>query len=1055
MPQEHYDLRNFTKEVAVIEITKDEYETLRRKIKPQVESWYEYYSSRSKILFLRQKGPSYASEVRVKDADNLERSISNNSDLSVIWGYALEDDCFIFPTGEIFVLFEGDVSEIERREILSKFAHESLDVGQDLTIKQKSGDRIREIEKPSLFEIVGEIESKKVDEVDDEKKRTIVPFARMTLPKGMIDRISDTLLEISSNPKVKNAIPDFHVIGKNVRTKPLQVFPPSPTMHQITYKNHIDRAWRLINRSMMDDLSGLEDIFIASRQTVSVFEGNFFDHEGIIFDLSGYDATDQDNDPRSPPDPLDIDLDNGHYTHGSQMAGIIGGVVFTNNLNNLNYYTVAPGTKIIPFRSDSWEFLKQFAYEENGDWFFYPELATHYTRMWITSLMHLFILSCSKDIRAANFSIAPADNVFDSSGTASFLEFIARNGNQGSGIVFSCSAGNNDALGTLTRLATLENSFAVGSGEFDNDVNTQSWGLYLDILVDAGTVPLYLRPGNTLYPNGRTLRLGRGGDSSCAAAVISGVVSIMHEVGSNALRAEDVMNILRLTTRKTRNHQLGENEEGWHPRYGYGFLDAFLAVKSARKDFEGIVQVRRIKYLRNKSCVLIQTRFPPHHNVPYFSHPNAISGMFWSLQETWDMNGPYDGVYWQHQRLNSEYVRHEIVLNSVTPMGKHLAIGDFNGDGKDELALQWVSPFNSEALNSFKIEKYLENGEWTSLGAVFDSGDYPLSQYKTPLDDEIVQVLSARINDSNDCIVIHQGNHIVVAKYDSATDRWSTNSTTTPSVSSPEIRQSISGSIIQERLLHVAKLKHNGQDFDWLVIIGEIDATGRINERLPNLQPNPGFQPGPLQPDTPTVYLAPGRYLTASILQWDGPTGDFRNLELDNLSNTHIILCKSSPFLAPVNDMLVGDFDGDRQDEIVVHIGEDDLVLIDLHFDSGMNIISHSIHSNKVDLQSRISKLHHGHVYDSVQCNIAYLAEGPYCNVVRFITWFPRYRVWYHPTELFPFRMGNSALDLVVDDFNDDGQAEIGVLMEKPHRNTFYVYKWDNELNKFGQYGYW
>src|SRR5699024_2732681 len=141
------------------------------------------------------------------------------------------------------------------------------------------------------------------------------------------------------------------------------------------------------------------------------------------------------------------------------------------------------------------------------------------------------------------------------------------------GLFMACSAGNNAASTTIAFPASLSRTFAVGWGDWAADQPMGNHGTGLDVTVADGNWPAYVE-------NGRVFEAGAGGGgTSVSCALVSGVAALMQTAGSMRLGAEEKKAVIRHTTRLSPLHEANQGADGFHPSYGFGFIDAHHAVK--------------------------------------------------------------------------------------------------------------------------------------------------------------------------------------------------------------------------------------------------------------------------------------------------------------------------------------------------------------------------------------------------------------------------------------------------------------------------------------------
>jgi hypothetical protein len=499
----------------------------------------------------------------------------------------------------------------------------------------------------------------------------------------------------------------------------------------------------------------------------------------------------------------------------------------------------------------------------------------------------------------------------------------------------------------------------------------------------------------------------------------------MQLAGWDAFNADQLKTFLRLSSRLSPTHRAELANQGsspswpapaeptFHQRYGHGFLDAYHAVKIAYKRGRWAIRAIPIKYQEdNTTSVLIQAADP------------APAGIFWSLQQREDPLGSY----WAHLRVD-HYDHCEIRFEDLLQAGPHLIVGDFDGDGKDEIALQII--WQGFPSRFFNVKKHQQDGRWTTLG---QSPNIPGAALGWPKDIPVSQAFAAIVDDSGrEAVIVRQEGAINVACYDSRSDRWTfpLPRNYTPAISSARMTAALLPVMYTGELLHVAKfLSFQNPRRDALLVIGGLS-------RSLWLSSGQGFAHG----------------LTASILEYDRGNQTYTNIPLDNLGNTHVILTEYVP--GNLRDIVIADVDGDGDPEVIIQIDVNTLCLFDIHRPAGERTsYGYQIEISQVNLEGKISPLRHGDVDGNGREELAYLSESADGNLVRFLSWNSTLRSWQNiPGPLWHGRMDNRGIDVAVGDFNDDNIAEVGILMERPHKNIYRVFRMVD--GTFEEYGLW
>jgi hypothetical protein len=204
----------------------------------------------------------------LQSVDSLVKGLLRGGGVRAIPGYSLtghNDPPFIFPTGAIFLLLDPKYISSVMRDV-----------------------------RRYPFQLIRRI------------FRT--PILRMQLPPGQEGLAGIIAEQVSHVPGVIAATADFSYYGPYERTIHQPPGQP-PTVDAISFlrRNLIDRAWEFG--------MGNKDIDVA------VIDSNFYDHPDMLYRLDhGYDAADNDHDPRSPLVPPDADVSQpGFYRRRCQV----------------------------------------------------------------------------------------------------------------------------------------------------------------------------------------------------------------------------------------------------------------------------------------------------------------------------------------------------------------------------------------------------------------------------------------------------------------------------------------------------------------------------------------------------------------------------------------------------------------------------------------------------------------------------------------------------------------------------------------------------------------
>ena len=1002
-----------SQEAILLLIAENEYNECAEPLAHAVgNSWNFTYCPSAQAVVFRQAGRGRANRTQAGSLESLEKQIVKvvGPFRTLVRAVQHRDfpDIQLFPTGKILIVFQANVSEGRRYEILQSIKGATITLPptpEGLPRRERDPrHRTRELlawakqEQPSR-ETLNRLQLPEPGDLRREVHPLAIAF--LTLPEADWDKVWDVIEALRSFEDVTAVAPDVHVLGKNVRSQPTLTPPPAVTAADLTANNLIRRAWELFYFHSVVP-SPVAGPFLASDRHVAVIDMNFFDHPDIRYLWKGYDAADGDRDPRSPLDPPDADPAAWWVAHGTEMSGVIGGV----NQTPASNASVAPGTCIIPIRPEATD----PAVDIFQDW---DQFSANLVEHWWRALTRLYELSYSDNVEVASMSIAAGINpvILNSLGIQAMFNSATTNGAWGDGIFLAAAAGNNADGNTVAYFGGLACNFGVGEADWSADQVLGNSGFGKDLVVDVGTWPEY-------RPNGSVMLAPRGsGGSSVSTAVVGGTAALMQQIGSVGLTAEIKKEILRTTGRVSPNQRAGMDSNAWSARYGYGFLDAFYAVTLAFKDFGRPVNALKVRYQAGPTCLLLQVSYLS--SDPDFLDSN--SGLAWSLQERVDS----EGAYWMHQRTQPSY-HSDVVIEPISPMGKLLVAGDFDGDGLDEIAAQlgyWVA----SPQHHFLIEKFSStDGYWHALGPRYEATEWASGQFVFPQNRPVSQAFAANLEGgASQVLVARQGDVINCGKYDPVADQWTPFGPAdyAPPLSSATVRAAF-GQVTGARLLHVEKFLQSARA-DWLLVVGRLRDESWL----------------------------PGRHhhecLTASVIRYDTATGRYVNVPLDGLGNTHIILARQEHawFEAVPLDVIVADVDGDQDAEVVVRWGplSSELILFDCQRMAGNPAIAgHAVYSRSGVLESPLTGFQHG-VVDPArpgQEHLAYLSQHDGGNLVRFLRWNSVIREWEKPLPpLAHGRVANEAVDLLVGDFNEDSIAEIGVLMERPHRNTYHVFQ--------------
>ena len=944
----------------------------------------------------------------------------------VVWAMTFKnaENCYVFPTGTIRVFFDKNTTLAERKKALAKYKNADIEYLEDFKCKYSFRKPYVEQQVPEYVTWARERGKSLPFQNEDEIEYTApLPIAIITFPDTERNEMYKICIDLMKKKTVDFAVPDARVLGKDLITLNNMVEPPH-IMYNVRYydditgRNLIHRAWELFYPQRGPDIEGFEDKFVCSDNKVAVFDIDFYDHTHLRRLYIGWDAWDDDYDPRSPVEtPADLIhpyycwQSPMRYLHGTVVCGIISGVRIYMNVGSGSWMGtgMAQGTFTIPFRPSHVDNIDLETTQGMCDF------VNEYSNDWYNAMLRLYRISNYEGVAIANASIEISNIALELTGMDVCVNWFIRCGYHEKGIFFTCSAGNNPEHDYVALPASLEETYAVGSADFRYRRVYSNYGEDLDITVDRGGWAHYC------YENRAIARPEDAATTSITAPVVAGAAALMRMACPYYLGGAEIKEILQYSTRQIKQHALECDQNGHYDEYGYGFIDAFHATKIAYKDFRETIQARKVRFAPDvPSGLLLQASFPSNSSCG----TETPSGIFWFLVPREDSMG----FYWRHWRFNPGYRSCEVNLDPISPMGDLLAVDDFDGDGLDEIALQLGFWLDSPE-HHFTIQKFnTRDSTWDGFGQLFDV--IPGVQLSLPENLPVSQVLTANLTDDNKAsLIIRQQNVLRVAEYNAGDDKW----------------QFIGPEDYSLKIASASLLERLGLLSDMVVHKGKVIAVKRIRYQQRTFLAVIGQLKSYTMPIT--------TYITVSALQYNVSADSFEYVQLDNYGETHVVLFQSDT--PKIKQVLVADIDADHNDELVISIEdrENFLVTYDVErrFISGEVVISSTI------AQQILSKkliFHIGDVNGDRRSELVFLDQGTTDKVAKFLMWIPYIEQWNEQFgALEDGRKENNVVDLLVGDYNNDGVSEIGLLMEKPHRNIYRVFQFKYGL--FQEFGLW
>lgn len=280
----------------------------------------------------------------------------------------------------------------------------------------------------------------------------------------------------------------------------------------------------------------------------------------VVVHDSGVDITHPDLQDNIGPgwdfDNDDNNASNENGPHGTACAGIIAAC-----LNQEGVVGIAPNCKIIPLRAAGAHTFITWA--KTFEW----------------AAQHGDIVSCS-------WTISPNNTL------SRAIRDVINNGRNGKGTPVFCATGN-DYDNQIKYPASMAETIAIGaSTNIDRRSEYSNYGEGIDFVAPSSGGSRRIETTDIQSSFGYNTNAGTVGDyceaenhtgfggTSAATPLVAGVAALMLSVNPN-LTAKDIRDILRETAVKIDSDNVTYDEEGWNNEYGYGRIDAYLAVKAA------------------------------------------------------------------------------------------------------------------------------------------------------------------------------------------------------------------------------------------------------------------------------------------------------------------------------------------------------------------------------------------------------------------------------------------------------------------------------------------
>jgi len=348
------------------------------------------------------------------------------------------------------------------------------------------------------------------------------------------------------------AFNELEYVERVPERKMLQTTPNDPQYSSQWYLDHIktpDALWRAQFCNAGLDMSGVtiaivdDAIYTAHEDlTASIWTNpdetiNSLDDDqnGFVDDVNGWDLGDNDNNV-NPPTSGACDVQNGHFDHGTHVAGIAAAV--TNN--SIGISSLGGGASILPVKCG----------RDN----FSPHCGGA-------------IFNGYQGIEYAIYAGADVINCSWGGKVYSYTEELIVNTAHTAGIVVVAAAGN-EGLESIYYPAAYTKSIAVGATDANDEIASFSnYGSQIDVMAPGVNILSCLPTSTSAY--------GSKNGTSMATPVVSGLVALMLGVDPS-LEPEDVRDILKSSAEDI----YSLNDPIYAAKMGAGRINAEEAVKS-------------------------------------------------------------------------------------------------------------------------------------------------------------------------------------------------------------------------------------------------------------------------------------------------------------------------------------------------------------------------------------------------------------------------------------------------------------------------------------------
>ncbi|MFX0093732.1 MAG: FG-GAP repeat domain-containing protein, partial [Candidatus Hodarchaeota archaeon] len=353
------------------------------------------------------------------------------------------------------------------------------------------------------------------------------------------------------------------------------------------------------------------------------------------------------------------------------------------------------------------------------------------------------------------------------------------------------------------------------------------------------------------------------------------------------------------------------------------------------------------------------------------------------------------------------------IFAGTSPPGDGLVVADFNGDGRDGIAIQQAG----NQSNTFNIIHYnTETRDWQRDG-IGQGHEYAL--VLLPDDIAVRDVIGADIDgDGKVELITNREMKFDMAKLmvNSNWERFG------PEMYEPELINEEMISLVGEEILSITitklnmkKMRRNDLGKDIIVAIAE----GRVKLRKNNNE-------------TYTVHRVNCSLQVFDDNQWQPQV-------LNESGGTHFSLSKFC------NNVLVADIDGDGIEELILYYysSTPEIGVVDFAASFPANEgVGFSIDFQSWDWNP--PRIYSGDFDGDGADEICFLWKPDGSNnseEVRFYKWNSTSRRWDHWITFERKIFGNPSIDLSTGDFDGDGISEFVLLFEKPFGNTYHLYK--------------